>query len=60
MLMVNKGSHQVSDSLLQFPVLSLTVVELHEEAVDHLPQVAVGDLELLYDDLKVRNGTLNQ
>ena len=46
------SSYQVPDSLLQFPVLSLTVVELQEEAVDHLAQVAVGDLELLDDDLK--------
>lgn len=45
----------MSDSLLQFPVLSLTVVELHEKAVDHLAKVAVGDLELLDDDLKVRS-----
>ena len=48
--------------LLELFIFSLTIVELHEEAVDHLPQVAVGDLELLYDDLQVRNGngTLNQ
>jgi uncharacterized membrane protein YqjE len=34
-------------------VFSLAIVELEEEAVHHLAQVAVGYLKLLYDDLQL-------
>ena len=45
--------YQMADSLFELLIFALAIVQLEEETVDHFPQVAVGDLKLLDDHLKI-------
>ncbi len=42
----------MADSLFKLLVFALAIVQLKEETVYHFPQVTIGDLKLLDDDLK--------
>lgn len=44
--------YQMADSLFKLLVFALAIVQLKEETVYHFPQVTIGDLKLLDDDLK--------